>query len=155
MLPTPQINADVAHRCLAVLNKALPFKATERELAYIAVEDKNGFHELRPRARPSVPDSVKAYLSMKPQDQTRFRMADPDFFRLGGPGEGAVYLDRVGVARQITVRNKQWLKRMKEIFDAESISSLSAKVQTRLYEFDSANDPEVKKLAEMFHGEVL
>jgi hypothetical protein len=134
----PDTKSEIANKCREILKR--PGSEIEKESAYIAVQEKFGFNELRPMSRPSIPRSVYEYQQLRKSDQIKFVAVTPGFFREGG--EGYFYHNGILRAKAITRRNKQWLKDMKVVFDKDGDNALSQKVQARLYEFDDAPEPQ-------------
>lgn len=129
----PESKAEIAVLCRKILEGG-SFEDQERDLAYLAVNEKYGFNELRPARLPSMPKTLITYRSFSEQEKDKFRLLNPGYFRDGG--EGGEYYRKLRDANVVTERNLEWLKRMKAIFEAEKDQPLVEKVQNRIYEFD-------------------
>lgn len=131
--------SDTAKECIQALYGGGSYEDIERKLAYIAVQEQHGFGDLRPVPDPMKPAMLGSWLAMSNQERNDFlnpkiNRTNPNYWT--EDEDGGKYFKKLRIARSETARNLEWLRKMKQIFEADQRQDLVDRVDRQLIMFD-------------------
>lgn len=130
------LTMELINLCVEYLKKLFTRQITllefQKEVAYIAIQDKYGFTELRPKPFPTpIPEALQEYYRLsKPE-----RMKIPDKFWKSH--EISQYIKEKDKISIINKSNYHWLYELKGILSFDDVAV--QKIQSKIYAFEEAN----------------
>lgn len=130
------LTAELVNLCIAYLEKLFTKQITllefQKEVAYIATQDKYGFNELRARPFPiPIPEALQEYYRLTEPERSRI----PD--RFWKNPEIDIYIKERHKILVLNRGNYGWLCELKETLSFDPI--MVQKIQSRLYDFEESN----------------
>ena len=141
----PKECPELAEKCRALLRDGVKEEDRNIAIAKLAMEDRYGFNELRPRPLPTVPEELRYYRKLNSFERVRWVSGDKtgkhkahsNFFL---EGKVADFLDQAGKIRNENESHRLWLIKLREVLKGDTQAII--KIDTRLAEFTYSKDAE-------------
>jgi len=154
----PKECPELANKCRALLRDGVTEKDRNMAIAKLAMEDRYGFNELRPKPLPSIPEELRYYKKLNSFEKVRWVTGDKtgkhkahtNFFI---EGKVADYLDQAGKIKNENESHRLWLLKLREVLKGDTQAII--KIDARLHEFTYLKDAESQEVTPAERKEYL
>ena len=132
----PQECPELADECRkglnALDNKRIGLDPFLKNVALLAIQNRFGFTELKPKPMPTAPESLRRYRRMSPLDKRKF-LAEPVYKTFFTEGEVFAYCEQASRIYHENQSHKHWLGELRE--SLKDCPEHVLKIDRRLTEF--------------------